>query len=109
MQDPKQNTILIEFVANGVVVSIPDRTVLTDEYEEYLIKKQARKERIFMEEAGSENEIERMQRQGQGRADSVIPSKQFRKLSVSDISDKTIHSFPTLPEALTFLANEFKD
>ena len=101
------NRILIDIVANGFVVSIPNRIVISDEYEEYMIKSSAKKHKIFSEEAQSDNDLRRLQ-----GVDSLVPvdeKKRFKKLSIADIADTCILVFPTFPEVLKFLENEFKN
>ncbi len=102
-----KNRIIIEFVGNGIIVTIPDRTVLTDEHDEYIIRKEAQRQRIFMEETQSDTEVRRLQ--GSDILQPVDKNNQFRKLSVSEICDKTTYTFKTLPEVLKFLEDEFKN
>jgi len=102
-----KNKIIIEFVGNGIIVEIPDRTVVTEEYDEYLLKREAHRQRIFTNEAQSDDELRNLQ--GFERPQPISKAKQFKKLSVSEISDKTTYTFKTLPEVLKFLEDEFKD
>ena len=101
------NRILIDIVANGFVVSIPNRIVISDEYEEFMIKSSAKKHKLFSEEAQGDSEIEKLQ--GVSKLNPADVKDKFKKLSMADIADSCILVFPTFPEVLKFLETEFKN
>lgn len=101
-----KNRVTIEFIANGVLVILPVRNITTDEYDKSLVLREAELESMFRSEVESDSEVRRLQ----GKEPQRIPDeKKYRKMTVSEISDKQMHQFSDLDSALLFIKNEFKD
>lgn len=103
-----KNIVRIEFIANGVLVTLPVRNITTDEFEKNEVRRQAYLKSIFDGEIETtDSELRRIQ----GVEDfKEIPSdKKYRKMTVKEIRDEQVYQFKALDEALEFIKQEFKD
>lgn len=103
-----KNIVSIEFIANGVLVILPVRNVTTDEFDKNEVRRQAYLQGIFEGEIEtSDTELRRIQ--GIEDFKEIPADKKYRKMTMKEIRDEQIYQFATLPEALEFIKNEFKD
>lgn len=103
-----KNIVTIEFIANGVIVVLPIRNVTTDEFDKNEVRRQAYLQSLFDGEIEtSDSELRRLQ--GLTDFKEIAADKKYRKMTVKEIRDELIYQFATLPEALEFIKDEFKD
>lgn len=103
-----KNIVNIEFIANGVLVILPVRETTTDEYNKNEVRRQAYYQSIFEGEVEtSDPDLRRLQ--GDEDFEEIPAHKKYRKMTVKEISDQQVYQFKTLPEALEFIKQEFKD
>lgn len=106
MFEHNKNKVTIEFIANGVLVILPIRNITTEEYDKSIAKREAQIHAIYNQEL-DESEIKKLQ--GMPEFDDVPDDKKYRKMTLSEIRDQQIYQFETLPLALEFISQEFKN
>jgi hypothetical protein len=106
---PPVNTssITIEIVENGFIVVLPVRYSTTQKYQDMMVRREAQYESIFRTEVETDSEIKRLQ--GKSNDDDLPFDEKFIKMTVSEAKNKNILVFKTLPEALQFIQDEFKN
>lgn len=109
MFDQPLNTssITIEIVSNGFIVVLPVRYSTTEKYHDQIIKKEAKMESIFRNEVESDYDLKRII--GKQDDEDLSFDEKFRKMTLSESRNQSIFVFKTLPEALQFIQQEFKD
>lgn len=107
IQDENRNKVVIEFIANGVIVYLPIRNVTTDEYDKSMVRREAMLQSLFDGELETSDPTLRKIQGGALDFSDVPDEKKYRKMTISEISDNLIYQFKTLPEALKFIEEEF--
>lgn len=107
MFEHNKNKVTIEFIANGVLVILPIRNITTEEYDKSIAIREAQIHAIYNQELESDSEVRRLQ--GKLEFEDIPDDKKYRKMTLSEIRDQQIYQFQTLPLALEFISQEFKN